>query len=321
MTTSFKTSYIRSSAVLVLLFCFQGFALAMSCPGDTIIVDGKPVIVERRVSYQSDSNSQEEEPRKKRILRTYIGSFGMAGGLNQSWQYGQNEFATVSEFVGRRLGRKPLFRAEALFGFETADTWLFEGGLSLSYLSVPERYFVGSALNDSLFNFAISPDRLLDQITRERVLTGAEFYRLPVELKDGSYTQLGVEVPLQVMYRLPFSTRDNIWYAGAGIRGRYVLNAVSDNWVLIQEGGAVDFVDQDAIKQQDVQADWSLLFGTRIDLNPKSYVTARAFISMPIIGPMSDASPFDIRWMQVGASVAINKIFRRDQTRGTTKSR
>ena len=311
----------KSSALVALLFCCSLPSQANStCPGDTIIVDGKQVVVERRVTASDTDQPQDEGTGRRRIIRRYIGGVGGGIGATLASQSSQTAgFETIDEFIGRPTSARVAFQAGLTFGYESGEKWLFETGLFLGYTSVGNRYFVGSALGDSLVAFESPEGGALKQIRRFRYEIGEEWYTDPVSLRKGSYSQLTADVPLQLMTRFPAPRGSKtLWLAGGGVRARFLMNATSTNWVLINADGGYQFLDLDDIAPRFFQLDVVLTGGVRLVMNQKSHLGIRGFISLPVVGPVTTTEPFDMRWVQAGLTVTVNKIFRHDQKRNTT---
>ena len=126
-------------------------------------------------------------------------------------------------------------------------------------------------------------------------------------------------MPLQLLTRFPAPRGSKtLWLAGGGVRTRFLLNATSTNWVLLNEDGGYRFLDLDDIAPRPFQLDVVLTGGVRLVMNQKSHLGIRGFISLPVVGAVTTAEPFDMRWVQAGVTVTVNKIFRHDQKRNTT---
>lgn len=310
----------KSSAILALLFCCPLWGAAFVCPSDTIIVDGKEVVVERRVSHTNETDPPLEETNRRALVRKYMLGFGAGGGVTLGSQSsGVAGFQTLDAFIGEPTGQRVMFDAGLTFGYESGEKWLVEAGIHLGYSAVGNRYFVGSALGDSLVAFESPEAGVLNQIQRYRYEIGEEWYTDPVALRKGGYSQLTMDIPVQVLTILPAPRGSRtLWMAGGGLRGRYLLSATSTNWVLLNESSDYQFIDLDDIVTRPFQLDLIITGGLRKVMNQKSHVGFRAFISMPVVGPVDTSSPLELRWVQAGLTVTVNKIFRHDQKRRTT---
>ena len=310
----------KSSALVALLFCCSLLSQAFSTwPGDTIIVDGRQVVVERRVTANHPEQDPASDTKHWRIIRRYIGGVGGGIGATLATQNSQTAgFETMDEFVGRPTSARVAFHAGLTFGYEAAEKWLLETGIFLGYTSVRNHYFVGSALGDSLVAFASPEFGALNQIRRYQYEIGEEWYTDPVVLRKGNYAQITADVPVQLLTRLPAARGSKIlWLAGGGVRTRFLLNATSTNWVMLNEGGGYRFLDLEDISPRPLQLDILFIGGVRLVMNQKSHLGIRGFVSLPVVGPVTAAQPFEMRWVQAGLTITVNKIFRHDQKRST----
>lgn len=314
----------KSSALLALLFLCSAFVRAGEvCPSDTIIVDGRTVVVERQVHFDKEPQEPGDTSPTKHILRKYIGgmhvNFGAAISTQSSGWVG---FETLDQFVGKERGAHLQFGTGLVFGYETGEKWLFEGELALGYTSVRNRYFVGSALGDSLVAFASPEAGSLRQIQHHQLDIGEEWYNDPVDLRRGSYSQLTADLPVRCMRIFDAKRGSKVrWMVGLGVRVRYMLSPVASNWVLLNKEGQYEFIDVDEIAPRALQLDAGITGGMRLLLNKRSqsHLSFRAYLNAPVLGPTAPDGPLQITWWQPGFSVGINKIFRHDQGHHTTK--
>lgn len=312
----------KSSALVALLFLCSAFTRAgVVCPSDTIIVDGRTVVVEREVRFENEGDRHEDDKPKKSILRKYIGGMHAGFGAAISDQTsGMNGLQTLDQFTGKQRGANFQFDAGFLFGYESRDKWLLEAGLALGYSSVRNRYFVGSALGDSLVAFDSPETGVLRQIQHHQLEIGEEWYNDPVEMRKGSYSQLTLDLPIRLMHLFDASRGSKVrWMLGAGIRVRYVLSPTSSNWVLLNQEGGYAFIDVDEIAPNTLQLDAGLAGGMRLILNNRTHVSFRAYVNAPLVGPTAPDGPLQINWFHTGFAVGVNKVFRHDQGRRTTK--
>lgn len=319
------TSYNRrSSAWTALLFlCLvttPGFARL--CPADTIIVDGKVVIVKREVR-NSAASPEMDGPREPVVWldRKLIGGFGGSVGIGFARPVSRTSgLTTLRDFTGLPPVISPHFRADFSLGYQSKDRWLIETGVSLSYSSVRNRYFVGSALGDSIVGFQSPSTGSLEQIRRYQYDIGEETFIDPVDLRRGGWTQLALDVPLHALFLFSEQRGSRLrWMLGTGIRTRLVVNAVTSNWVLINSDGAYEFQDIDGLPVRRFQADAQLIVGCRKALQGKSSMGLRWFVSAPLLEGLESSAALNWRMWHSGISIQINKFFWEEKRRRTTK--
>ena len=187
-----------------MLFSFACCATSEPCKSDTIIIDGKTLVIERVVEYRepgSDSIPEPKDPKKDRVRTPSYWRFEALAGTSLFQEQGVDlQYQTLNSFVGKPGTIRPGGGVNILKGWQIAEDYEVEIGVGMSLSSLRNQHFAESQLDDSLWRFQSLESGQLDQILRYDFGFGSELDTLALELQASNFTQLTVEIPIRFGY-------------------------------------------------------------------------------------------------------------------------
>ncbi|MFT4682872.1 MAG: hypothetical protein ACI80P_000662 [Flavobacteriales bacterium] len=225
---------IAGSIQKMLLFFVFVFSASLasgfiSLSNDTIVLDGKTVIVQREVTIDTVSTTiahpLDEKKRKKRLdFGTWRGGFRAEGYVPIDILTSKEQgYSSVNAFVGadRRRGNGSgimLFieRGVGKRGFS------FNSGVGIDFITGTNFNFDINELNDSLLTFANFVPNQLDQILLLRYELGSEFDTLRVNLENNPFKTTWLRVPLGMLWEREIN-KDVTMRFGGGVNLRFLL--------------------------------------------------------------------------------------------------
>lgn len=225
---------IASSIQKMLLFFVFVFSTSASFAhysalNDTIILDGKKVIVEREITIDTVAttipNPLDEKKRKKKLdFGTWRGGFRADGYVPVDvLTLDQSGYSSVNAYVGadRRRGNGSgiMLFAEREVG---KRGFLLTTGVGVDFLTGTNFNFSPDQLNDSLYSFANFTSNQLDQILLQRYELGTEFDTLRVKLENNPFKTTWFKVPVGALWERTIN-KDVVLRFGGGFDFRFLL--------------------------------------------------------------------------------------------------
>lgn len=211
-----RQTYYRSSCpVALLLFLLLQVSPLLADTGlnevlclaknDTIIIDGKRLIVERELLYDTLETPEEITPepelpklKKRRSPDTWRVSFEAAPGI-LAGRLGPNEnqAPNLDAFMGQA------FQITGSMGLYLGvnrkigtQGWRFHTGLGVDFLQIENTNFRPDQFSDSLFAFISNEQGAVQHIERFRFPIGAEFDTLETALVSAPFVATWLTVPV-----------------------------------------------------------------------------------------------------------------------------
>lgn len=243
----------RSSCpvALLLFFQLQFFVVQAAAENsffhaerDTIIIDGKLLIFEREIRYDT-LQTEEEQPTdptppklKKRISPdTWRIGFEAAPGLLIGRLGPEaNQPPNLDAFIGSDVqvaGSMGLY----LTGSRKIGSkgWRFHSGIGLDFLQVENTNFSDGQFSDSLFAFISDADGQVQHVDRMRFPIGSEFDTLETNLVSAPFVATWLTVPLGVTNETELSRTARLRF-GAGIDTRLLINGKASDITVVTNG-------------------------------------------------------------------------------------
>lgn len=276
-----QTNYRSSCPVALLLFLLlpvcSVYALTESDFGlyrsenDTIIIDGKRLIVERELFYDTLETVEEKTPeppklRKRRSPDTWRVGFEAAPGL-LAGRLGPDEdrTANLDAFIGNAVqftGTMGLYvGVNRKIG---KQGWRFNTGLGLDFLQIENTNFRADQFSDSLFAFVSSQPGEVQHIERFRFPIGAEFDTLETALVSAPFVATWLTIPLGMSREKPLS-KTTVLKFGFGADWRVLISG---------DASTLTLVSNESPPYQDLQGGQSIDFN-RLFFTPYAQVGAR----------------------------------------------
>lgn len=239
---------ISSSIRKVLLFLVGSIAPFLVTAGitlnnDTIILDGKKVIVERELTVDTVgttvANPLEEKKRKKKLsLGTWKGGFRAEGYVPVSvLTTTETGMSSVNSYIGadRRRGNGSgimLFTEREVGRRDFSITT----GIGIDFISNVNFSFDPTQLDDSLLTFANFSDNQLDQVLLFRYELGDEFDTLKVDLKDDPFKTTWLRIPVGALWERAINKEVSLRFGG-GVDLRFLLGSNRPDVILLPDLG------------------------------------------------------------------------------------
>lgn len=237
-----KRIYKRSScpvALLLFLILPLGSVWAASfgadeilvLNNDTIIIDGKRLIVERELFYDTlqtvhESTPEPDPPKlpKKRNPDAWRLNFHAAPGM-LAGRLGpqEGESPNLDAFRGKATqftGNLGLY--VGLSRKLNAQGWRLETGFGLDFIRVSNSNFQSEQFSDSLFTFVASGDGQVQHIDRTRFPIGAEFDTLATALVNAPFLATWLSVPLGLSHEKSLNKSTQLRF-GFGAQMRFLI--------------------------------------------------------------------------------------------------
>lgn len=303
-----NTAYLKRSAYLGLLlfFLLPLASLAESALRDTIIIDGKLLIVEQEVTYDTLPSAKTERPVKRNYGNWRFGWQFEGGSAMSNLKFDFDGFESVNEFSGNPTRFGPAAGFSVLTEKKMRKGWTVNAAAGVDRWSAPVRTFDTNQLDDSLFRFYSPEKGRIDQITLYRYELGEEYDTLQLKLSESAVNinffhfriQAGKEVFLQ---------KDRVFRFAAGAEFLLALSSTKPDMIFIPNQGSQILRYQSentyAIKKTLVVPRLEIGYRLRID---KSLWFDVGLFSKLLIHPLeSNQTPISLNGSTFGVSLAV----------------
>lgn len=303
----------KSNALVVLLFLLAIAGSANSFieeKSDTIIIDGKLVVVNRVVEYDDGDEPEKpkHEPRTDRrfswglnVLPNYIiGSVKGTGDMQSLGQFVNKDWKGELGFDGSINVRM----------YDDYDVF-YSLGVGYSLFKFNNDFFSISELDDSLWRFETLTDGDLTQITLHRFDIGSETDTLAVELKESDITLTAFRVPMSIGWYLPDGKSANARVVEAGLVHHFVATKTGGPVVLLNENAETQFqiAENLGVRSYGLSAfvaggwKWRL---TGVGRRDKVSASIRGYIEAPLLGVTDNSAGVGLRYFKAGLQLCLN---------------
>lgn len=320
-------SIIKGSITLVVLFCFVavGQVFGTICVSDTIIIDGKTVVVERVVEYEKpvvdDGDDEPKKPKKDIRHTSYFG-----GGIGPSMllvnrEVPNSEYQTLNQFIGCEGNARVGVRANGVFGWKWKKFGV-EIAPSLDLEWYKNQYFAESELDDSLYQFSSTENCVLNQITRHDLLIGVEFYDVEADLHRGPLFMMNLHLPINGVYYHRLNRTKHLEFR-AGVGPYWTLNLkggpivllnevakIENEQVLFEYVSASDLKSRMAVKSI-ISVDWVI----QPDHGVESYIAIGAWFSPSVTPHFVENALYNQTVTRFGVRVSFNTFLKRNRNK------
>ncbi len=271
--------YFFSSTLGVLLFLFALVANANpTCNGDTLIVDGRLVIVNRIVEYDT-LEVQEEPPQeiKRKNYRLGVNVEFKGGPSFSNPKSNVGNLQTISDFRGKNANVSGA--AQGVFSLSyhqknkrNKESWYVKLGLGLGVTSISNQFFPESDLDTALWRFEVDGEKNIRQIIRIQYDIGAELDTADIKLRRSNISMISLDVPVAFGYVIPTENKKIQLTAEIGLVSRMQLSKAGGPIVLLNANGEYDYVALDDLQLKSFLFEPFIGVGTKISLgrNQKS---------------------------------------------------
>lgn len=300
-----------SSNKLLLLFCclfFSSQSYSFSNPiQDTIIIDGKTVVVNRIVEYEDPIPEPEEPEKKKKKKGDYYALVDFWGGITSGKITGSDsKFQTLSEFIDKKSTITQYDFAHLSIGKEFNDQLALELGVGISYFSIGNRYFVESSLHDSLDHFQSFKKGELSQIVVFNYDIGSEVDTVETELVKSNFTQTSLSIPLILRWTSESKKRQKLRFsANLGLIGKYVFANTGGPYVVLEDNNKYVYYSNEDLGLNSLQLIGRIGIGIKTDLSRRAMFVADAHLLMPISNLHSQSDVLQLSYLQTGLSIGL----------------
>lgn len=304
-------SIIKGSITLVVLFCFVavGQAFGTICVSDTIIIDGKTVVVERVVDYEKprEDETKTEDP-KENPERRHTDYLGFAAGpsfLLVNSEVPNPDYQSLNEFVDSEGKVRVGFRLSGVYGRKWKKLGI-EISPSLDIESYKNHYFAQSTLDDSLYLFESTDAGILNQITRHDLGIGVEFYDVEAKLIKSAILMVNVHVPINVVYHHKIDRTNHLEFR-LGLGPYLNVSKQGGPKVLLNDGAEFEYVRlNELVLKMSLQgligADWSFKTNHRVE----AYANVGVWVSPSFTPQFEDNLLYNQTVSRFGARVSFN---------------
>jgi hypothetical protein len=241
---TFFSSYALKSCLFGWLFLLPFFAVASVSEAlkDTIIIDGKILVVEQDVSYDT-LNHQASRKKPRKTHNGWRLGWEFEGGSSLSYVNTPFEgYKTVNEYTGRITRYAPASGFSVLAEKEF-PSWTLRFGFGLDSWIAPVRSFDVNQIDDSLYRFFSPEVNHLAQIVRYRYELGEELDTIPIQLSEQTFNSTNLHVRCTASKELK-KTKTSFYRIGAGMEAVFALSQKRPDFILLANKGSKYFTPE-----------------------------------------------------------------------------
>ncbi|MGK0278237.1 MAG: hypothetical protein ACI9RU_000998 [Litorivivens sp.] len=271
--------FLFSSTLGVLLFLFALAANAnANCNSDTLIVDGRLVVVNRIVEYDTlevIQKTPEEIKRKKYKLGINI---EFKGGPSFSRQKSQlDNLVSINDFRSKTANVGGSSQGLVSLSYHRKDDrnkerWYVKVGVGLGVTTVSNQFFPESELDTALWKFDLDPENNIRQIIRIQYDIGAEIDTAEVILRRSNISLISLDIPISYGYVIPTENKKIQLTGEIGLVNRFVISKAGGPILLLNSDADYAYVGVEDMKVKSYLIEPFIAIGTKISLgrNQKS---------------------------------------------------
>ncbi|MCB0760626.1 MAG: hypothetical protein KDC12_03815 [Flavobacteriales bacterium] len=237
----------NGSTLIVLLFSFvlTGWSF-LEVPSDTIIIDGKLVVVNRQVEY--DTLSTQDEPVKEIKKQYHKWGLNIDIGGGPAWVTDKSAldgFQSLHQFTGKRGVVGSSFRGGGSVSFhwdKKDNRWFVQAGVHINVVNLPNSFFAESTLDTALTGFYLNANKEVEQIVTYVYDIGTENDTLPLKLIKSNLNVMELRFPVSFTYLFPTESRSRSITAEVGLMNGLILSHTGGPFSLISQNGSYQYV-------------------------------------------------------------------------------
>ncbi|MFZ6052606.1 hypothetical protein [Halocola ammonii] len=310
--------YKRSSNQFrLLLLCVLTFSFSslQAFSTDTLIVDGKKVIINRVIEYDTVSVNNTREPseikRPKQGIPWLLGVEGGAFATSTILESDLNNLRTVDDMIGRELRFD--VNPGALFygGLILSDQWSVMVGLGAKNITATYSHFNTDQLDDSLYRFESFEDGELSQITRyDFGELGAELDTLSISLSEREIELRYLEVPLLFNFS-PSLPKSRLWKLDFqfGLQAQFLYSTSTSDLILLNKEADLETVPESGQRFTKTLFGVQAAGGVNRKLASNFYGYARIHLQLPLNSPTDPVSRVQLNFYQAGLQLGLRYQF------------
>lgn len=302
-----------------LLFLLPAIASGLSfepAKSDTIIIDGKLVVVNRIVQYEND-DVQEEPTFDRSTDYRFSWGINVLPNLSYGIVQGTGELESLTSFTGTNWSGEPGFDGSVNSKiYKDSDTF-YSLGLGFSLLKFQNEFFSESSLHDSLWKFESFETGTIDQITIYHFDIGPETDTIHIELHDSDLAITALRVPMSVGWFLPDGKKSNSWVVETGLVHHFVVSKTGGPVVLLNQNAERAFylAENIGIRKYGLSVFAAAGRKWRLDgvgRRDKVSASVKGFLEAPILGVTDKSSDVSLKYFKFGVQLSLN-IFLADK--------
>lgn len=311
--------YLFSSTLGVLLFLFALVANANpNCDSDTLIVDGRLVVVNRIVEY--DTLEVPEVPTEEIKRKNYrLGiNVEFKGGPSFSRQKAEmDDLVSINDFRGKKVNTGGAFQGLVSLSYHRKDnrnkeSWYVKVGLGLGVTTISNQFFPESELDTALWKFDLDADNNIRQIIRIQYDIGAEIDTAEIKLRRSNISLISLDLPVSYGYVIPTENKKIQLTAEIGVVNRFILSKAGGPILLLNSNADYDYVSVEDLQLKSYLIEPFVSVGAKISLgrnqksvtwNPEFFTNLR--YSPGLIPLTKNSAPVMIRHHDILLAIGI----------------
>lgn len=298
---------------MVLLFLYPASYLAFDLEllaSDTIIIDGKLVVVNRVVQYHDDD--PKEEP-KHEPSTDYRFSWGMniLPNLNYGSVQSTGELESLQSFIDKSWSGELGFDGSINGRIYQDYDRFYSIGLGFSLFKFQNEFFSLSSLDDSLWKFESLEPGTISQITLDQFDIGFETDTLDITLRESDLTLTAFRVPMSIGWYLPDGKKPTAWVVETGLVHHFVVTETGGPIILLNEQTDHTFnvAESIGVRKYGLSAfaaagmKWRL---TGVGRRDKVSASVRAYVEAPLFGVTDKSEEIALKYFKFGFQLSLN---------------
>lgn len=291
---------------MLLFFLLPFAAVAESAVCDTIILDGKQLIVEQEVTYDTIPPAKADKPIKRNYGNWRFGWQFEGGSAMSNLKFDFDGYESVNEFSGNPTRFGPAAGFSVLTEKKLSKGWTINAAVGVDRWSAPIRTFDSNQLDDSLFRFYSPEKGRIDQITLYRYELGEEYDTLQMKLSENAVNINFFHLRIQAGKEV-FLKKDRVFRVAAGAELLLALSSSKPDMIFVPNKGrqllTYEAQNSYAIKKTLVVPRIEVGYRLRID---KSLWFDVGLFSKLLIHPLeSNQTPISLSGSTFGVSLAV----------------
>ena len=301
----------------LLLLCVLIFPVSFlhAYSADTLIVDGKKVLINRVIEYDTVRVENGREPseikRPKSAVPWLLGIEGGALATGSVLESDLNNLQTIDQFIDQPVRFSVDPAAVVYGGLILSDQWSVMVGFGVRNIKARFTHFDTQQLDDSLHRFESFEDGELSQITRyDYGDLGAELDTFSLTLSDQEIVLGYLEIPLLFNYSMALpKSRDWRLDFQFGLQAQFLYKKSTSDLLLISENADLEIVPQSGQRFTQVLFGAQAAAGMSRKLMPNLYGYARIHLQMPLNSPTDPVSRVQLDFYQAGLQLGLRYHF------------
>jgi hypothetical protein len=303
----------KGNAVVVLLFLWPASFFAFDIEplaSDTIIIDGKLVVVNRVVQYQ-DEDPKEDPPYEPSTNYRISWGMNILPNLNYGSIQSTGELESLQSFIEKPWSGELGFDGSINGRIYQDYDRFYSVGLGFSLFKFQNEFFSLSSLDDSLWKYESFDPGNISQITLHRFDIGSETDTLDITLRESDLTLTAFRIPMSIGWYLPDGKKANSWVVETGLVHHFVVTETGGPVILLnrETDHTFNVAENIGVRKYGLSAfaaagmKWRL---TGVGRRDKVSASVRGYVEAPLFGVTDKSTDIALKYFKFGFQLSLN---------------